>query len=480
MINRGFEGGFGGSRSFHEQPAPRDSEPDAVRAKAQADRMKQGEIALGLEGNVEKHENLVYKYNKFPLGVGSLKSGEKLPVIAKEKGYKSVGEVNRKPFSKKLRSKNWYADKAKYAASLVSKFDKVAFFFPSFKNAAQKAKIKGIISDIATFGDRSPATFKKDLETTYTSDELYGAEGAFNVILAYKRACAPGSLEDKDNVDIAVKLSSNRSVSVYEKVASAAPAKAEGAKEKVKEAAGRDMKLVNDYNKFMEEAEKEAQSLYDQIDDAEKNGMQKDQAEKLRNILRGTKFDRVPISRDPDEADFKRYEEASMYIDVVKKGLPGVHVKLTPPAADLPGGVTPTKAGAKPTAGPGATGLPGKPTETGADKNGKSYDQREKEERVKVALQRGNVKEYYDWKDDHSVMAKQIAKEVLAACDPATDMSSILVTLEGMALAKIREAAKTRGKDEKQFRLDDDTKINMVDLVLTNMKNFGIKRRTEY
>ena len=141
----------------------------------------------------------------------------------------------------------------------------------------------------------------------------------------------------------------------------------------------------------------------------------------------------------------------------------------------LGGEVTPTK-GVKGRKGSGAVDVPGGVTAT----DGKSFDRREKEERVKHVLSRGNVKEFYDWKDDHGAMAKQIAREVLAACNPATDMSSVLVTLEGMALAKIREAAKDRPAGEKQFRLDEETKINMVDLVLSMMRTMGIKRRTEY
>ncbi len=502
-INRGFEGGFGGgSRSFHEQPAPRDSEPEALAAASKAQRMKAAETVIGLDTDVEKAKKLIFEYKNFPLGWSTLPADKRAPSFALEKGksYLSVGKVDKRPFTKKLRSTSWYENKAKYASSLIGKFDKIVLAFPSFGNATQKAHIANIIQNISAFGNLNPATFKKELEAKYSFADLYGAEGAFNVILAYQRAVSPSSIsDDKDNVDIELHLASERSVSVYERGAKKAPEKAappaKPTKEPTEKPAAKPAKTpaelakekaasieatARGFNHDIESEEMIAHTLYNKIDNEEgKRGMPAAEVKALRDILRGAKFDRVPISREPDEKDVDRLADASTRNSEVKRRLEKVDVKLTPPSTEppvgLPGEATPTK-GSKGRKGSGVVDVPGGVTPT----DGKSFDRREKEGRVKDALTRGNVKEFYAWKDDHGAMAKQIANEVLAACDPATDMSKILVTLEGMALAKIREAAKVRTADEKQFRLDEETKINMVDLVLTQMKAFGINRRTEY
>ena len=108
-INRGFEGGFGGgSRSFHEQPAPRDSEPEALAAASKAARSKEADKTIvGLDRDVEKKQKLLFEYKKFPLGGGKLKAGERRPALEKDKSYYSVGKVDKRPFSKKLRSKSF-------------------------------------------------------------------------------------------------------------------------------------------------------------------------------------------------------------------------------------------------------------------------------------------------------------------------------------------------------------------------------------
>lgn len=136
--------------------------------------------------------------HKFPVGKGDLPAKKQKEADAldfeKDKSYHFDGIVDQLPFQANLKPASFYRKKAEYARQILEDFDSVKISFSTFKGLDGKARAKEMLQylvDTVPANSKTPfdtVKWKKNTELRYSSDQIYGAEGIFNLTLAYKRA----------------------------------------------------------------------------------------------------------------------------------------------------------------------------------------------------------------------------------------------------------------------------------------------------
>lgn len=195
--------------------APRKG-PSDVAAERQRD----------LQGSVEAETTLAKKeYKVGEKGLtqeqrAKLTSAEraKYPRVEKGKKYIAIGGVDKVPFKSVVRDNLWYLEMARVGDMLLKNQDSVTFEFPAMrKDPKYKQRIMAAVRDIASgamlgvTNDIQPDEFKKKIENGRDPSDIYGAEGAFNVILAYGRAIdLLNNVEPGASIDYRLRLSGKR------------------------------------------------------------------------------------------------------------------------------------------------------------------------------------------------------------------------------------------------------------------------------
>ncbi len=107
--------------------------------------------------------------------------------------YSLVGRVDQVAFDEaKTRGADWYVDLQKDAELFLKVKDRIKIDFPELWGGAKYVKMMNIIGVMSTMSNFNDSDWKKMIaDNKYTDDEIYGAEGAYNLLLAFQRAIAP-------------------------------------------------------------------------------------------------------------------------------------------------------------------------------------------------------------------------------------------------------------------------------------------------
>ncbi|MEK7085744.1 MAG: hypothetical protein AAB953_01890, partial [Patescibacteria group bacterium] len=139
---------------------------------------------------------------KFDLGDYQITPKDLKDVKIKAKhAYLLVGSVDQVAFTKGAkRETKWYQALHQDAKLFLKVKDRVEIKFPGLKDTAKNTKMMDIIDKISKMTDFTDAAWNKMIaDNKYTDDEIYGAEGAYNLLLAFQRAI--GSVDRKALLD---------------------------------------------------------------------------------------------------------------------------------------------------------------------------------------------------------------------------------------------------------------------------------------
>lgn len=208
----------------------------APERKVEAPRKGPSDVAAeqqkDLKGSVEGNALLTIGYKD---GEWPRKEAERTNAITPEKGktYTAMGGVNRLPFKQELRPYQWYLTMGEYARHMVRDFNRIDFQFPSYKNIPKNEKARQRIRDMvkkvsgasidATIIDdpkKAAEAFKNVLDAVGNTNDIYGAEGVLNVVLAYGRASDTMrgvTPENAGSIDYKLELSNKRYAKLFEK-----------------------------------------------------------------------------------------------------------------------------------------------------------------------------------------------------------------------------------------------------------------------
>lgn len=148
----------------------------------------------------------------FDLGKFEINQEEvkKLPEITDDKVYLLLGSVDRVPFQKHYKRENlevdrygdgtktkWYEAIKEDAALFIKLKDGIETNFPQLADTAKKDRMVQIVTDISQMTDFTDAAWRTMFKDKgYTDAEIYGAEGAYNLLLSFQRAIAPIDREE--------------------------------------------------------------------------------------------------------------------------------------------------------------------------------------------------------------------------------------------------------------------------------------------
>lgn len=214
-----------------------------------SDSLKSVKDSIDRRGKIGVHDDLVKvkgeaekKYEapketwtkNFELGKYLIGAKDKAPEIKDKSVYLLMGSVDRVAYDKdKIREKvmvykkdngdpdpdkwpdvNWYEDIKNNAQTFMKFKDRVDINFPSLKDTAKKDNMYKIVEAMSKMPTFTDASWKKMIaDNKFSDDDVYGPEGAFNLILAFSRATGNVDLEkdskvavgkDQNNKDITV------------------------------------------------------------------------------------------------------------------------------------------------------------------------------------------------------------------------------------------------------------------------------------
>lgn len=201
------------------------SSPESPRKAPRTAADVKDETTGKLAGAKESFEGeaLIGKENSYKLGEKGLTQKEKknmtpadrakYPRLEKGKKYIAVGGVDKTPFKQAMHDNVWYYEMAQVADLMLKNKDSITFEFPAMrKDPKYKERILAAVKDIS-HGSVQGVTedFKAMIEKGRSLDDVYGAEGAFNVILAYGRAIDKlNNVEPGASIEYRLKLSGKR------------------------------------------------------------------------------------------------------------------------------------------------------------------------------------------------------------------------------------------------------------------------------
>lgn len=125
-------------------------------------------------------ERLALAKRSYRLGKYETKKGKKAP---KDTTKLIVGSVDATQFEESKKKERWYKRTASYAAVMVGILDTDENRFNQKTLDFLKTK-KDLLKVVA---ELKPSEFEDELEKKYSADEVWGAEGIYNVILAFQR-----------------------------------------------------------------------------------------------------------------------------------------------------------------------------------------------------------------------------------------------------------------------------------------------------
>lgn len=136
-------------------------------------------------------------------------------VVDQAKNYLFAGSVDREQFRKatkrediivyketgadgKEQGVNWYKDMSRAAMGFLNLQGNVEVNFPSLRDAAKKTKAMEIVKTFSEMKDFTDAAWAKMIKDKgYSDDEVFGSEGAYQLLLAFQRSMA--AISDQSN-----------------------------------------------------------------------------------------------------------------------------------------------------------------------------------------------------------------------------------------------------------------------------------------
>ena len=396
----------------------------------------------------------------------------KYPLLEKGKKYIAVGGVDKVPFKQKVQDAHWYYEMAVAAKGLFDNFDAVAFDFPAIKkNPKYKEQMKRAASTIAISsvdliaGAITPEQYKAKIESGFSAEEIYGAQGAFNVILAFGRAQdLLNNVQPGASIDYRLKLSGKKYSQLLAKKEKAEGKKADAKPEVKPDAKPEDPQAKNErldweaYNTEMQEFFKRISLMRLEIKEAEKNGsISKVEADGLRLRLSALDVDTLPEGQKPHPQARQKYEDYDKATKRIRKDFEDMKKKNADAAA----------LAQKP------VNLPDAPTVEGLNSD---YDA------GRILNLSSELKNNYEWTEGKSLdyIASVIAKDVVEVIKPSAGKDvrdSLIAYAKTIVLSKLD--AQRKGSPEnanrKSFAFDKAAQIAVVSPVLAYMKQMNIK-----
>lgn len=428
----------------------------------------------GLLSDVEKESTIAEKKYKNP-GEKALtqeqrekmtpEERKKYPLLEKGKKYISVGAVDKVPFKPTLRDKRWYVEMAATGKNLIQNFDAVSFDFPGLDKASLRKAVENIASvstlDLIT-GTVTPEDYKKKIESGFSTDEIYGAHGAFNVILAFGRAQdLLNNVQPGASIDYRLKLAVNRYSKLLAKKEKAEKAEKVGGKsgisrQEIAEKAKKANKEAGEmFNEVMDDYFKQSRKLIERIGVCVANGsMSEEEARTYRESLNDLKYKDAESRANASDADFARL---TLVVEVVDRVTAAV-VKAEKPAEK--------KDAAVPREG---------------------YDARESRELAMRILSTSPMKARYELAEGQTLeqLAGVIALEAVKSVDPIAGkpvLDNLVILVKPIILAVLNNINKeniAKNAPSKVFVMDEDAQQRVITLILTELKKYSIKSNTE-
>lgn len=457
--------------------APSEKLPVAKKSPAEIASDKQ----KGLLSDVEKESTIAEK--KYRPGEKALtqeqrakmtpEQRKKYPLLEKGKKYISVGAVDKVPFKPVLRDKGWYVEMAATGKNLIQNFDAVSFDFPGLDKASLRKAVENIASvstlDLIT-GTVTTEDYKKKIESGFSADEIYGVNGAFNVILAFGRAQdLLNNVQPGASIDYRLKLAVNRYSKLLAKKVKAekVEGKSDTFRQNIVEKAKSANKEPNEmFNEVMNDYFKQSRKLVERIALCARNGrMTPEEAHAYGESLNNLRYKDAESRADVSDEDMDRLVLVSETVERVQAAVEKAE-------------------------------KPEKPAAPAVRKE--SYDEREARANAMSIINEGNLEKHYAWKEeseqDVEAMIKSIAHDVVAAVNPSDAPAAVEIPLYEEALyALIRASLRNELKERKtarennhaispEYTLSENEKVRYVSSVLSRMsgKTPRVKRNNPH
>ncbi len=306
---------------------------------------KRGEVIAGASKERKDLRKLIdVRFKKVGQTAPAPEQQKKLDAVAfeKSKKYHFEGTVDRASFSPKLKEKSFYIADAGFARDMLKNFDQIVLKFPSLSTPDGKGKLKTMLEFLVTStigagkmklpdGTFDHVKWKEKSEKFLGADNLYGPEGLYNVILAYRRAVDKMRFRLRDSGAKATYelrssgKSAERSVRLYdegeEKEAVAPPAskKLDIQRQRVLAEAKKENKGDGEkFNEVMDDYFAQRNKLEEHITAAIANGkMTNEEAKVHMASLYALNFKHSASSMDASTADFDRLALAVETLDRV-------------------------------------------------------------------------------------------------------------------------------------------------------------------
>lgn len=146
----------------------------------------------------EKNEDVIWTYDEHELGKWEILDEKRVRDKAIEKGldHRAIGGVDASSFNPDKVDQSFLLKMSDWADKFANLFvdGKIVSNFQSLESPATQVDILSIISDIALVslkvkqGRFDLKEFKQKLESKYSSEMIYGPQGALNILLAIHRA----------------------------------------------------------------------------------------------------------------------------------------------------------------------------------------------------------------------------------------------------------------------------------------------------
>ncbi len=390
----------------------------------------------------------------------------------KSKKYRFEGTVDRASFSSKLKEKSFYVTDAGFARDMLKNFDQIVLKFPSLSTSDGKAKLKTMLEFLVTssMGEGkmklSDGTFdhvmwKEKSEKFLGSDNLYGPEGLYNVILAYRRAVDKMRFRLRDSGAKATYelrssgKSAERSVRLYEEdeekeAVKLSEQKPDTQRQKLLDQAKNARKGLGEvFNEQMNDYLAERNNLMARISVAlEKGQMKYEDASEYRDSLNGLSLRDAASKREVSDRDMARLELIDETIIRIKAAV----VKAEKPVekASVPR---------------------------------EGSDARESRELAERILNASPMKARYELAEGQTLeqLAGVVALEAIKSVDPVAGkpvLDSLVKLIQPIILAALNNINKeniAKNAPSKIFVVDQDAQERVVTLILTELKKYSIK-----
>lgn len=385
------------------------------------------------------------------------------------KTYTAIGAVDRIPFKPEVRSFEWYLTMGQYARHMARDFNRIDFQFPGLKNipknekARQKIlaiikKVSGASISAAVVDDpvASAKAFKKALDAEGSSEEIYGAQGVLNVVLAYGRASDQlkgVTPENAGSIDYKLELGNKRYSKLFErkkketKKAEKADSRREDFDKQAKKADKGQGEIFNDQ---MNEYLAERNDLTARIGAAVENGkMKHEDAYEYREALNKLDLRDAVSRKEMSDSDLARLELTDATINRVKAAVEKAE----------------------------------KPAQGAASAPRESYDEQETKVLVEKILNMNPMKDRYELAEGQTLdqLAGVIAFDVVKLIDPVAgkgvleNLSKLVQPIILAALNNIHKANVANNTPSKIFILDKSTQQRVVLLLLSELKKNKIQ-----